>query len=305
VKKIFKWLGIVLAGLIGLIVLVVLGLYIKTKNAFSQTYEVKVESVSVPTDAESIARGQHIVTFLCMECHGDNLGGKPDFLSLPNIITVNTPNLTSGKGGIGSGFTDEDWVRVLRHGVKPDGTSIFIMPAQDFYYLNDQDLSALIAYAKSVPPVESQVELPHYEITFMGKVMYGAGLFGNLARASAIDQTHRPVLPEPGLNPEYGKYLVDVNGCRDCHGAQLSGGKTGDPDSPLTPNLTPGGELIAWKEADFINALRTGVALSGHKLNPKFMPWNYKGKMSDDELKAIFMYLQTLPKLPTSTASVE
>ena len=62
-------------------------------------------------------------------------------------------------------------------------------------------------------------------------------------------------------------------------------------------------ELIAWTDADFIQTLRTGVALSGHPLNPKFMPWPYKGRMTDDELKAIFLYLQSLPKLPTSTAS--
>lgn len=105
------------------------------------------------------------------------------------------------------------------------------------------------------------------------------------------------------MTAEYGEYLVNINGCRACHGAQLAGGKPSDPNSPLAPNLTPGGELIAWTDADFIQTLRTGVALSGNLLNPKFMPWPYKGRMTDDELKAIFLYLQSLPKLPTSTAS--
>jgi hypothetical protein len=74
-----------------------------------------------------------------------------------------------------------------------------------------------------------------------------------------------------------------------------------DPTSNLLgPNLTPGGELAAWSEADFIQTIRTGATPSGHQLNA-VMPWKTYGKMSDDELKATFLYLQSLPKLATTT----
>ncbi|MCI0555499.1 MAG: hypothetical protein L0287_31520, partial [Anaerolineae bacterium] len=65
----------------------------------------------------------------------------------------------------------------------------------------------------------------------------------------------------------------------------------------LAPNLTMGGEMHAWSEDDFISTLRTGVTPSGRQLKD-VMPWKYLGQMTDDELKAVWMYLQSLPSLP-------
>jgi mono/diheme cytochrome c family protein len=304
-KKVLKWIGIVLGSLIALVLLIAIGLYTKSRLEFNKKYEVTVEDVSIPTDAASIEHGQHLATILCMECHAKDLGGTPDWFNGGPMGGANTPNLTRGKGGLGSQLTDTDFVRVLRHGVKPDGTSVFIMPAQDFYYMSDKDLGDLIAYIRSVPAVDREADKPQLHFTFLGNVMYGAGVFGDLMRAGTLDQTNRPSLPVPGISAAYGQYLVNVNGCHDCHGAQLAGGKPGDPNSPLAPNLTPGGELTAWSEADFIKTLRTGVTPSGTNLPDKFMPWQFKSQMTDDELKAVFVYLKSLPSLPTSTKPAE
>ncbi len=304
-KKILKWIGIVLGSLIALILLAVAGMYIKARVEFTRKYEVKVESISVPTDAASIEHGAHLATILCMECHSKDLGGTPDWFDGGPLGGANTPNLTTGKGGLGSQLTDEELVRILRHGIKPDGSSVFIMPAQNFYYLSDKDLGDLIAYVRSVPPVDRVASKPQLHFTFMGSVMYGFGVFGNLMVASQVDQVNRPSVPQPGVNADYGQYLVNINGCRSCHGAQLAGGKPGDPNSPLAPNLTPGGELRAWSEADFIKTLRTGVTPSGTNLPNQFMPWQFKSQMTDDELKAVFAYLKSLPVLPSSTKPAE
>jgi mono/diheme cytochrome c family protein len=301
-----KWLGIILGGFLGLLLIAALGLYAKTRMQFNKIYHVQVESVVIPTNADSIEHGKHLAAFLCMECHGEDLGGTPNWKVLSGIAAISPPNITLGKGSAIAHFTDEDLVRVLRHGVKPDGKSVFVMPSMYFHHLNDEDLSDLLAYLKSVPPVErGKGSEGHVRLTFLGNVLYGAGAFGNLLSAEVIDYDSRPTsFPTPGVTVEYGEYLININGCRGCHGAQLAGGKPPDPESTLAPNLTPGGELTAWTDADFIRALRTGIALSGHQLNPKFMPWEYKGRMTDDELKAIFLCLQSLPKLPTSTAPV-
>jgi mono/diheme cytochrome c family protein len=305
-KKVLKWIGIVLGILVGLVLLAALALYTKARVQVNKTYDVQVEAVTIPTDPASIEHGKHLATVLCMECHGDDLGGVPSWGVIPNMAVISTPNLTSGTGGAGAEFSEADWVRVLRHGVIPEGRSVFLMPSNNFYYLGDQDLGDLLAYVKSVPPVDKEIPDPHASFTFLGGVMYGAGLFGDLLRAGTIDQVNRPAdFPEPGVTPEYGNYLVDINGCRSCHGAQMAGGKPSDPASPLAPNLTRGGELIGWKEADFIHTLRTGIALSGHKLDPRFMPWTYKSKMTDEELQAIWAYLESLPPLPTSTGPAE
>jgi mono/diheme cytochrome c family protein len=302
-KRVLKWIGIVVASLLGLVILIALGLYAKARLEFGRTYNLQVESVTIPTDAPSIQRGQHLATFLCMECHGKDLGGNPAWFDAGPIGGASTPNLTTGQGGLGSQLTDVDFVRVLRHGVKPNGMSVFIMPANDFRFMSDQDLGALIAYVRSVPPVDRPTPLGTLHFTFLGNVLYGAGMFGNVLRASQIDQTSPPpAAPQPGVTADYGQYLVDINGCRDCHSAQLSGGKTGTPGSPLAPNLTPGGELSAWTEADFLNTLQTGVTPSGTHLPPQFMPWDFKGQMTPDELRAVWAYLHSLPALKTTTA---
>ena len=60
-------------------------------------------------------------------------------------------------------------------------------------------------------------------------------------------------------------------------------------------NLTPGGELQGWTEEMFINTLRTGVTPSGHQLDNQYMPWKQSSQMTDDELKAVFLFLRSLP----------
>ena len=76
----------------------------------------------------------------------------------------------------------------------------------------------------------------------------------------------------------------------------LSGGPVpgAPPDVPPAPNLTPGGELRGWSDADIVKALREGVTPSGRQLNP-FMPWKATAQMTDDELKAVILYVRSVP----------
>jgi mono/diheme cytochrome c family protein len=67
-----------------------------------------------------------------------------------------------------------------------------------------------------------------------------------------------------------------------------------EPGAPPAPNLTPGGQLNGWSEAQFVSAMRTGVTPSGHRMSAA-MPWELTGQLTDEELGAIFAYLQSLP----------
>jgi mono/diheme cytochrome c family protein len=108
--------------------------------------------------------------------------------------------------------------------------------------------------------------------------------------------------PEVGVTPEYGKYLVDTNDCQVCHGPNLNGGPYPDPTiKKISPNLTPGGEPGFWTETQFVHTIRTGTTPGGSKLNPDLMPWQIYSKFEDNELKAIWAYLQSLPKLAQYT----
>jgi mono/diheme cytochrome c family protein len=171
------------------------------------------------------------------------------------------------------------------------------MPSGVFYYLSDNDLGALVAYLKSLPPVDK--EQPSTDLGPIGRVMLALGQLPPeiVPNVTVIDHDGpRPVTPEPGVTVEYGEYLADT--CALCHGSNFNG-QTISEGGPkyLAPNLTPGGELKFWSEEDFMRTLRTGVTPSGHQLKD-VMPWKYFGQMTDDELKAVWLYLQSLPALP-------
>ena len=101
---------------------------------------------------------------------------------------------------------------------------------------------------------------------------------------------------KPGVTVEYGKYLA--NTCTLCHASNLNGQTLREGGNVYVAlNLTRGGEMGGWSEDQFITTMRTGVTPGGKQLID-FMPWKYFGQMTDDELKAVWLYLQSLPALP-------
>jgi len=296
--KVLKRIGI---GLVGLLVLgIVLVSVISTIrwNRGYENFDIQVESISIPTDEAAIAYGEHIAaTRYCGSCHGDDLSGGY-LMNEPALAVVPAPNLTAGAGGVGQTNTDEDWIRAIRHGVGHDKRGLIGMPARIWNQLSDEDLGALIAYLKSIPPVDN--EFPERKIGPAFRLLLTLGQAPG-SEASLIDHTApRPSTPQPGVTLEYGKYLA--LGCTACHGPNMNGGTFRDLNGELVTalNLTPGGELQGWSEADFITALRTGKTPSGHNLS-EAMPWQYVGQMTDEELQAIWLYLQSLPALDQGT----
>jgi mono/diheme cytochrome c family protein len=291
-KRVLKWIGIVLGSLVVLVILIVIGVYFSVSMRLSKTYTIQPEDVAIPVDTAALERGQHWVSIHCAGCHGEDLGGTAFFEDL-SLGSIPAPNLTAGQGGVGGLYTDADWVRAIRHGVKPDGKPLLIMPAKDFYHFSQEDLGVIIAYVKSIPVVDREVGEP--SLTVMAKMLLAFGAFGDIINAETIDHTAPlPSVPEPGVTEVYGAYLIKTGGCTTCHGAELAGGKDPNPQAPPAPNLTPGGELGGWSEADFIAAMRTGMTPDGRQLS-EFMPWQAMSRMTDDELRAVWLYLQTLP----------
>lgn len=295
-NKVLMRILIVLGVLVGLIVVAGVVLNILVGAQLNKTYAVPEVAITVPDDEISITRGQHLAEALvgCTDCHGEDLGGGAVFDD-PAIALIYAPNLTSGRGGIGDQLDKEELVRALRYGVDHDGRSLLVMPSEAIYNLSDEDLGALIAYVQTVPPVDR--ESPETSTTFLGRILIGLGVFGELRSAELIDfEALRPPAPAPGVvNVDSGKYLVAISGCAICHGENLGGGQSTDPAAPPSPNLTPGGELAGWSQEDFITTIRTGKTPAGDELDAKFMPWKSFAKATDDELSAIWVFLQSLP----------
>lgn len=286
-RRLLKWLGIIVGVLLLVIVAAAVILYVVGRNNLNKTYDVSVEALAIPAgDEEALARGQHIAEAisLCAECHGSNLGGD-EFIDDALFGSGDAPNLTAGTGGIGATYTDEDWVRVLRHGVKPNGKSVKLMPSQHYAHMTDADLAAVIAYAQSVPPVDNETE--ELSLGIVGTIMIG-NMMDSPAKQIESDDI-QPAMVEPGVTVEYGEYLITIAACKDCHGEDLDG-DLGVPGPPAGPDLTT---LDGWTEQDFINTIRQGINPDGDQLDPDEMPWNYYTRMTDDELSAMWAYIQT------------
>jgi mono/diheme cytochrome c family protein len=291
-KKILKWSGISLAGLLVTLLVVLFGL---GEARLKKVYTVPGETLPLPSDAASLAEGKRIFQYRgCEACHGEQLQGLV-YLDNPAIGQVITPNLTSGPGGIGDERSDADLVRSIRHGVRPDGTPLLFMPSTEFYYLGDDDLGKVLAYIRSVPPIEN--EMPPSQLSFTGRVVMNIASEITFLPAELIPHdAPRPSAPQSGITPEYGEYLA--LSCKVCHGLTLSGGEIPGfpPEWPPAPNLTSGrgGRLPAWGEAGFIEIIQTGKK-HGRFLSPAYMPWQSYRHMTEDELRAVYAYLMSLP----------
>jgi len=292
--RLFRWLGIVVAAVLALVLLAAAFVAVVSWRRISRVHTVNVVVPrSIPSDAAAIERGKHVATAMgsCTYCHGPDLGGQ--IMQQPGAFgTLAAPNLTRGAGGLGTTFTDTDWVRAIRHGIHRDGTSLLVMPSEAFVYMNEADLGDLIAYLKQLPAVDREV--PPSRLGPLGRTLLVAGQVSLIT-----DRTPSmpfPAIVPPGPTLEYGRYLAGFTGCIGCHGPGLSGGHVeGPPGAPPAANLTPHSSgLENWTETDFDHALRRGVRKNGTPIDI-FMPWpNFSG-MTDVEVEALWLFVRSVP----------
>jgi len=237
---------------------------------------------------ERVARGEHIANVLCVSCHSLNgqlplSGGKniSDDAHLP-LGDLYTINLTPA--GPLKDWTDGEIFRAVRQGADKNGRRLPVMSAQRARNLSDADLESVVAYIRSMPPV--QHETPPPRPSFLTTVMAGAGMLP-LLEGMPPDTI---VAPPAGPTLEYGQYLAGWIGCDECHGKLLTGG--GGGVLPKGPNLR---SVKSWTREGFLAALRTGKTPFGKQLDSLLMPWKTFGRASDDELSAIHAYLVSLP----------
>ena len=288
-KRVLKWIGYIVGGLVVVILLCVGTVYAITSSRMGKTYATATPPLTIPADSASITRGRHLVENVgkCQACHGDDYSGKI-VMNDPAFVRLTSANITSGKGGIGGTYTDNDWVRTIRYGINREGKSILFMPSEHYTHFNDTDLSQMVAYLKTLPPADIKIE-PLRSVGPIGRIVSVVGGFP-LLPASMIDHNMPRAEVSEGNTAEYGRYLIDAGGCRGCHGDNLGGAAMGPTK---TPNLTRSGELGKWAEADFVKVIHTGVRPDGRVLSAE-MPWPYMKGLTDMELGAMWKYLQSV-----------
>ena len=288
-KKILKWTGIILGCLVLIVIAFYAVAYFNVKSRADKVYAVNLQQLIIPDDSASYEMGKHIAEIRgCLECHGANLGGKVFMSDTTPIAVLYAANLTNGKGGIN--YTDLDWIRALRHGLNKENKSVWFMPAQHTTsQLSNKELASLICFLKKQPAVDNV--LPQHELKPLGTILTFLDKFP-LFPAEAID--HNATYSDEvkvEVSATYGKYLAIS--CAGCHGEHYKGGPANAPGEPAFPDLTSTGNLGKWTSDQFATTLRTGKTPEG-KLLSDYMPWKVFGKVStDEELKAIYLYLQT------------
>ncbi len=304
-RRWLKWIGALLAGLLTLIPVAMLVLALIGFYKLNQRFDDPVAEIQVAGTAAQIARGEKLAN-ICVSCHtpgsqlplsGSNFAAKFDF---PLFGTLYAPNLTP-TGDI-QDWTDGEVIRAIREGVHKNGRSLLIMPSADFRNMSDEDIQALVAYLRSQPATGGPT--PKNQFNILGAIFMNLSDF----RTAQAPVSH-VTAPQTGT-PNYGKYLVDILGCRDCHGDQLQGRvENGQPGPPAGPNLT----LIIphWTEEEFMAFFNTGTMPGGSQvpiltLNSGFseprMPWPVvRAVTSDDDLKDMYTYLHALPPVEGPT----
>lgn len=303
IRKILKWTGIVILSLLLLLVIIV-----ATRQ--NRQFDAPYPDIKATTDSAVIAHGKEIAfgAAHCADCHyagnADSvfkLGQEPD-LSGGRVFTLPVGNFyvrnitSDSTTGIGR-YSDGEIARVLRYGVRPNGTAVIdFMP---FHNMSDGDLTAVISFLRSTKPVHNPV--PDHTVNMLGSVIKAF-----LLKPVGPSEQVLKFMPKD-TTAVYGKYLANsVANCVGCHtnrdmvtGAFTSepyaGGMTfKEPGLPtlVSPCINPNvpGRTYGWSQQDFINRFRMG------KLIPySHMPWNSFKRMSDNDLKAIFNFLKTLP----------
>jgi mono/diheme cytochrome c family protein len=278
------------------------------------------ETAATPNSEDSlkkvVERGEYLAhnVAVCMDCHSERdpnvfsmpvkvgtEGGGPPYsfgagMGVPGEITP--PNITPYKL---KDWSDDEILKAITQGINKKGDTLFpLMPYHNYSRVAKDDLIAIIAYLRTIKPIE-KADVPR-------KLMIPSSMFGPLPQ-NTIDQNKRP---DPSDKVKYGEYLVTMASCGDCHtpmtqqgpdfSKMFAGGFNFKSDfvnvtaANITPDTATG--IGIWTEEAFLAKFKTNADAADKKVNPgkmkTEMPWDSYGKMKEDDLKAIYAFLRTV-----------
>ncbi|KAA3654101.1 MAG: cytochrome C [Calditrichaeota bacterium] len=310
-----KKLFIVFGGIVLLLVLVIVGGMAYLQTAFPKVSPAP--SFTIDQTPERVARGEYLVKHVmaCLDCHSEKnrafysqpivpgtegKGGKmfpgvPGKLYMPNI----TPAALSS-------WTDGQILHSITAGVGKDGEPLApMMPFTEYRYLSKQDAAAIVAYLRSMPAISNEQPIPESSLNFPLNLIF-----------RTIPKDPEPsAQPDPAEKVAVGKYLTQIAGCKFCHtqmvqgkmaeGMEFAGGHefpVPDYGTTRSANITPDDEtgIGDWDEDDFIGMFKTFADSMGRQIPVKIgekqteMPWTLYAGMTEEDLSAIYAYLQTV-----------
>lgn len=310
-RKFAKWLGYALIALVVIVAIAVT--FTIGWRPFLGPRSRSLTARKFEATPERLARGRYLANgvMACVHCHSEHdwkaEGGPPieAMLGAGQVFpesdlpgTVIAPNLTPDKETGAGTWSDDQFARAIREGIGHDERTLFpLMPYEQFRSMSEEDLASVVVYLRSLPPVRNS--LPKTEIIFPVKYLI----------RNAPQPLSGPV-PDPDLSSQVkrGAYLARMAGCPVCHTPQQRGQPntslafaggftfTGPLPTVTSANITPDPSGIPFYDENlFLQVIRTGKV--GARQLSAVMPFVAYRNMTDEDLKAIFAYIRTIPPI--------
>jgi cytochrome c553 len=288
-SRALRWAGVVVGALVVLAVVAYAAVYVTSERVVNRTYAFKPIAIAIPSDAESIAEGARLAqVHMCFGgCHGKGVEGEVLFDD-PMIAHVVAPNLTASTAR----YRDDELAGMIKHGVRPDGRSMVVMPSDVLRLLSDEDLGRIIAFLRTVPAANGPA--PDFRLGPLGRVGVALGQLKTMAQLVA------EATPPPEANgaAPRGRYLASTI-CAHCHATNLAGAPAG-PGTDASPPLQI---VAAYSPEAFAELMRTGTALGDRKLGMmREVALSSLSKLTDEEVADVYAYLRALPA-PAATSA--
>lgn len=275
----------------------------------------------LPRSGPVVEKGKQLVKGLaaCGFCHGEKRtpqsilsGGLASFDRYGEVLAPNLTTLQYDGAEVegGESWSELDYVRALRSNMRPDGGRISQEVHAGYDWLSDDDLHSVVAYLRTLPPVENSVT--RREVDFVDRNT--TGFFTSQKQV----QGYVPVIPRQKAK-EYGRYLADrVARCGYCHngvggmlsngdyfagGQVIRSGKGGgqedgsvEQSEKIAPGITAlGGDQAGnWSDGDWKRFFKQGITPEGRAVDQDFCPIRFYKTVPDDELELLVEYLRGL-----------
>jgi len=268
-----KKIGLALGVLILAAVVIVYG---GSEWIIRSGHAVPLEEITLPKDAASIAEGGRIAKILgCRGCHNDNAEGSvwPDPPWF--VATVAAPGIARKIAT----YSDAEVLRLIRHGIRKDGSAVFIMPAGSLQHVSDDDAAKVIAWLRTVQPTTKDVT----RATSYGPL----GRLGMLTGQFTPNYVIGKVAPKQ-RPADLGRYYYDTV-CSECH--NINETKVAPGGGMTTPALNQ--MATAYSPEAFRKLMRTGVGMSGRDLGlMREVAVDSGSALTDAEITALQEYLK-------------
>jgi mono/diheme cytochrome c family protein len=241
--------------------------WLQSEAVIERRYPLPSTTVAANTEAKTIARGAHLVAIAgCSDCHGADLEGR--LTQAASVLPVWSSNLRIAAHTL----TDEEFERAIRTGILPDSKSMWVMPAMDYTYMSEDDVTAIVSYLRTLKALGAAPPAPHFDMPARFAIARGD------LEPVALRALESPTSLDLGPRYDGGRYLARI-ACADCHDTDLTG-------SDAAPDLST---VARYNRADFFRLLKSGITPDGHRLESKARP-RFRA-FHDYEVDALYDYL--------------